>query len=148
MGRTEPAIGRENTILSRASGREAGGLGFALLSSHSGSPVTIGHANGIITLDLAETLDAHRESLRVRLGGALPNHARASVHDLVVGEGPRGEERGARAGREPDSYWMPTARRALIARVCDPRVKRSMIVPTPNRPSVKTHSTPRPILPR
>jgi len=43
------------------------------------------------------------------------------------------------------SYWIPTARRALIARVCDPRVKRSMIVPTPNRPSVKTHNTPRPI---
>jgi len=73
----------------------------------------------------------------------------AFVHDLVVGEGPRvEEEEGGRDGREPDSYWMPTARRALIARVCDPRVKRSMIVPTRNRPSIKTHNTPRPILPR
>ncbi|CAN5322440.1 putative zinc-binding metallopeptidase [soil metagenome] len=45
-----------------------GGLGFDLLSSFSGKRVTIGHANGIITLDLAETLDAHREALRVRLG--------------------------------------------------------------------------------
>lgn len=45
-----------------------GGLGFDLLSSYSGRRVMIGHANGIITLDLAETLDAHRESLRVRLG--------------------------------------------------------------------------------
>ena len=45
-----------------------GGLGFDLLSSLSGERVTIGHANGIITLDLAETLDAYRESLRVRLG--------------------------------------------------------------------------------
>ncbi|HQA23955.1 MAG TPA: putative zinc-binding metallopeptidase [Rhodoglobus sp.] len=45
-----------------------GGLGFDLLSSLSGERVTIGHANGIITLDLAETLDAYRENLRVRLG--------------------------------------------------------------------------------
>ena len=45
-----------------------GGLGFDLLSSFSGQRVSIGHANGIITLDLAETLDAYREQLRVRLG--------------------------------------------------------------------------------
>lgn len=48
---------------------EDGGLGFDLLSSISlGRPVLIGHANGIVTLDLAESLDDHRESLRVRLG--------------------------------------------------------------------------------
>jgi len=47
---------------------EEGGLGFDLLSSYSGQRVIIGHANGIITLDLAETLDAHREALRVKLG--------------------------------------------------------------------------------
>jgi hypothetical protein len=46
-----------------------GGLAFDLLSSRSsGEPVTIGHANGVITIDLAETLDAHREHLRVKLG--------------------------------------------------------------------------------
>lgn len=46
-----------------------GGLGFDLLSSRSAnSPVMIGHANGIITVDLAESLDDYRESLRVRLG--------------------------------------------------------------------------------
>jgi len=45
-----------------------GGLGFDLLSSLSGERVSIGHSNGIITLDLAETLDAYRENLRVRLG--------------------------------------------------------------------------------
>lgn len=45
-----------------------GGLAFDLLSSRSGAPVVIGHANGVITIDLAETLDAHREALRVRLG--------------------------------------------------------------------------------
>jgi hypothetical protein len=48
---------------------EPGGLGFDLISSISlGRPVTIGHANGIITLDLAESLDDRREALRVRLG--------------------------------------------------------------------------------
>ncbi|WP_210413920.1 zinc-binding metallopeptidase family protein [Protaetiibacter larvae] len=46
-----------------------GGLGFDLLSSLSANaPVMIGHANGIITIDLAETLDARREALRVSLG--------------------------------------------------------------------------------
>jgi len=46
-----------------------GGLGFDLLSSFSeNKPVMIGHANGIVTIDLAETLDARREALRVSLG--------------------------------------------------------------------------------
>lgn len=46
-----------------------GGLGFDLLSSRStGQRVTIGHANGIITIDLAESLDDVREALRVKLG--------------------------------------------------------------------------------
>ncbi len=45
-----------------------GGLAFDLLSSRSGEPVVIGHADGVITIDLAESLDAHREALRVRLG--------------------------------------------------------------------------------
>jgi hypothetical protein len=46
-----------------------GGLGFDLLSSISlGRPVTIGHANGIVTIDLAESLDDRREALRIKLG--------------------------------------------------------------------------------
>jgi hypothetical protein len=46
-----------------------GGLGFDLISSLTdGKRVMIGHANGIITLDLAESLDDRREALRVRLG--------------------------------------------------------------------------------
>jgi hypothetical protein len=49
--------------------RHDGGLAFDLLSSYSeGKPVVIGHANGVITIDLVESLDAYRESLRVRLG--------------------------------------------------------------------------------
>jgi hypothetical protein len=46
-----------------------GGMGFDLISSLSdGRPVMIGHANGIITIDLAESLDDRREAMRVRLG--------------------------------------------------------------------------------
>ena len=47
---------------------QEGGLAFDLLSSRSGSPVVIGHADGVISIDLAESLDAHREAIRVRLG--------------------------------------------------------------------------------
>ena len=46
-----------------------GGLGFDLLSSRTANtPVLIGHANGIITMDLVESLADHRESIRIRLG--------------------------------------------------------------------------------
>jgi len=43
-----------------------GGLAFELLSSARG-PVSTGHADGVITLDLDETDPAHRERMRVRL---------------------------------------------------------------------------------
>ena len=46
-----------------------GGLGFDLFSSRTANtPVMIGHANGIITIDLVESLDDYREAMRVRLG--------------------------------------------------------------------------------
>ncbi|MDQ7992074.1 MAG: putative zinc-binding metallopeptidase [Propionicimonas sp.] len=46
-----------------------GGLGFDLISSFSENrQVMIGHANGIVTIDLAESLDEHRERLRIALG--------------------------------------------------------------------------------
>jgi hypothetical protein len=48
---------------------QPGGLGFDLLSS-AHAPVTTGHADGIVTLDLAETDPAHREQMRIRLGEA------------------------------------------------------------------------------
>ena len=47
-----------------------GGLGFDLLSSESGQKVVIGHAGGIITIDLAESLDDYRVAQRVKLGEA------------------------------------------------------------------------------
>ena len=43
------------------------GLSFRLLSSAS-QPVTTGHANGVVTLDLAEADDPHRERMRQELG--------------------------------------------------------------------------------
>ena len=42
------------------------GLAFDLLSS-AAAPVTTGHADGVITVDLAEGSDPHREALRVEL---------------------------------------------------------------------------------
>jgi hypothetical protein len=43
------------------------GLVFDLLSS-AGAPVTTGHADGLITLDLAESDDGEREQRRVQMG--------------------------------------------------------------------------------
>ena len=49
--------------------RTDGGLAFDLLSSYTtGEKVIIGHAGGVITIDVVETLDAYREQLRVNLG--------------------------------------------------------------------------------
>ena len=49
--------------------RRDGGLAFDLLSSRTTREnVIIGHANGVITIDVVESLDDYRESLRVRLG--------------------------------------------------------------------------------
>lgn len=45
---------------------EQNGLGFDLLSSENRKVIT-GHANGLITLDLAEGDDVHREQLRVSM---------------------------------------------------------------------------------
>jgi hypothetical protein len=45
------------------------GLGFDLLSSHFDEVVT-GHEDGIVTVDLAEADDAHRERVRQELGEA------------------------------------------------------------------------------
>lgn len=50
---------------------QQGGLAFDLLDSKGGDQnVVIGQANGVITIDLAESIDAHREAQRVNLGEA------------------------------------------------------------------------------
>jgi hypothetical protein len=44
------------------------GLAFDLLSSQTlGRPVVTGHANGVITIDLSESLELYRERLRIKL---------------------------------------------------------------------------------
>jgi hypothetical protein len=44
-----------------------GGLAFDLVSSTSGERVMTGHLNGVITVDLSEVSDPHREALRVAM---------------------------------------------------------------------------------
>jgi hypothetical protein len=51
----------------RLPGVEPGELAFDLLSS-AGAPVMTGHADGVITIDLAESDDARREARRQELG--------------------------------------------------------------------------------
>jgi hypothetical protein len=94
-----------------------GGLGFDLLSSYSGRRVMIGHANGIITLDLAETLDAHRESLRVRLGEpyrTMLGHFRHEIghyyQQVLLGDDAAWDECRALFGDERASYQDAIAR--------------------------------------
>ncbi len=58
--------GLELPIIDRATDPERG-LAFELLSSR-GRNVTTGHEAGIITLDLSESDDAHREFVRLQLG--------------------------------------------------------------------------------
>ncbi|HEX5909856.1 MAG TPA: putative zinc-binding metallopeptidase [Thermoleophilaceae bacterium] len=43
-----------------------GGLAFDMLSSER-EPVTTGHADGVVTIDLAEVDDAHREAVRAQM---------------------------------------------------------------------------------
>ncbi|MGV0991015.1 MAG: zinc-binding metallopeptidase family protein [Mycobacterium sp.] len=79
--------------------RRDGGLAFDLLSSFStGEKVMIGHANGVITIDLVESLDAYRESLRVRLGepyrtmlGHFRHEAGHYYQSILVENGPGAE---------------------------------------------------------
>lgn len=80
--------------------RRDGGLAFDLLSSYStGEKVTIGHANGVITIDLVESLDAYRESLRVHLGepyrtmlGHFRHEAGHYYQNILVETGPGAAE--------------------------------------------------------
>lgn len=53
-------------VQSPADTDSVGGLAFDLLSSEN-EPVTTGHADGVITIDLAEGDDPHREALRIKL---------------------------------------------------------------------------------
>lgn len=97
---------------------QRGGLGFDLLSSQSsGQRVTIGHAGGIITLDLAENLDDRREALRVRLGEpyrTMLGHLRHEVghyyQNVLVADDETQAETRALFGDERASYKEALAR--------------------------------------
>ena len=52
----------------RSGAATAASRSTCLSSYTTGEKVIIGHAGGVITIDLVESLDDYRESLRVRLG--------------------------------------------------------------------------------
>ena len=86
------------------------GLGFDLLSSRF-DQVMIGHEDGVITLDLAEADDAHRERVRVDLGEAyrtVLGHFRHEVGHyywmVLVRDGGRLDEFRDRFGDERADY--------------------------------------------
>jgi hypothetical protein len=73
-------------IPSRAGGDERG-LAFDLLSS-AGEPVTTGHGDGLVTLDLAESDDAYRTRVREEMGEAyrtLLGHFRHEIGHFYFG---------------------------------------------------------------
>ncbi|MCM3882940.1 putative zinc-binding metallopeptidase [Frankia sp. R82] len=85
----------------------AGGLAFDLLNSSEHAVVT-GHSEGLITLDLAESDDAHRERVRVQLGEpyrTLLGHFRHEIGhyywEMLVGADP------ARTARFRDLFGDP-----------------------------------------
>jgi hypothetical protein len=86
------------------------GLAFDLLSSAQ-SAVTTGYFNGVITFDLAETNDAHREQLRLSMAEpyrTVLGHFRHEIGhyycELLVLTAGRGEEFRALFGDETRSY--------------------------------------------
>lgn len=89
----------------------AGGLAFDLLSS-AREPVTTGHADGVITLDLAETDDARRERRRAEMGEAyrtVLGHLRHEIghyyQPILAPEGsPQRERCRARFGEDRADY--------------------------------------------
>jgi hypothetical protein len=88
-----------------------GGLAFDLLSSTQ-APVTTGHADGVITLDLSETDSAQRERRRLQLGepyrtvlGHLRHEIAHYYQDILAPEGSAAREQ-CRAifGDDRDDY--------------------------------------------
>ncbi len=93
--------------------RYRGGLAFDLLSSSDGT-VTTGHNDGLVTIDLAEGDDPHREAMRVEMGEpyrTLLGHLRHEVGHyyfqvMVAGRNPTPPEPGADADSRP---WVSGA---------------------------------------
>jgi hypothetical protein len=85
-------------------------LSFELRSSTS-EPVTTGHADGVVTLDLAESDDANREARREQLGEAyrtMIGHFRHELghyyQDILLPDEPTREASRAVFGDERDDY--------------------------------------------
>ena len=86
------------------------GLAFDLLSSAHEQVIT-GHANGLITLDLAEGDDVHREALRVSMDEpyrTMIGHFRHEIghfyHMVLVGDGPHRARYEELFGNPDDDY--------------------------------------------
>lgn len=82
------------------------GLSFDLLSSAAAKVIT-GHAGGVVTIDLAEGSDPHREAIRVQMGEAYRTmlghlrHETGHYYQQVLVE-----------GLAPTSGWVSTAPRS------------------------------------
>lgn len=86
------------------------GLAFDLLSTRF-EPVTIGHADGVITIDLAESDDSHREQMRAQLDepyrtvlGHLRHEIGHHYWDVLVDRAGRNDAFRAMFGDERASY--------------------------------------------
>ncbi|MBM7416501.1 MULTISPECIES: putative zinc-binding metallopeptidase [Nocardiaceae] len=97
-----PIIGRDEN--------PEGGLAFDLLSSANRNVIT-GHANGLITLDLAESDDVHREQLRVSMDEpyrTLVGHFRHEIGHfyqmVLIGSGDHRERFEELFGNPDDDY--------------------------------------------
>ena len=89
-----PVVGKDPAT----GGDPVEGLAFDLLSSVA-ADVTIGHADGVITIDLAESDDAYREKVRARLAEpyrTMLGHFRHEIGHYYQWQLVRGEELRAR----------------------------------------------------
>ena len=86
-----------------------GGLAFDLLAS-SREPVTTGHADGLITIDLAEADDSHREAMRAQMAEpyrTLLGHLRHEIghyYEPIVVQGDDLDEGRRLFGDEREDY--------------------------------------------
>ncbi len=88
------------------------GLAFDLLSSRDG-PVSTGHADGVVTIDLAEGHDPHREAVRLQMGEpyrTMLGHLRHEVGHyyfrvLVEARCPQVAGEAGRTAADPGPSW-------------------------------------------
>jgi hypothetical protein len=103
-------------VVSKSENASAG-LSFRFLRGTDDAPVATGHADGLITLNVAEAEAAYRENMREKLGEAyrtVLGHLRHEIGhyywDRLVRDGARLEEFRAMFGDERESYEAAIAR--------------------------------------